>query len=82
MNDAVDHGLEAITWNVVKPEIEQLFAEQWADPELPCMEYRSSARLANWLRCQFRGLAAGHECLGLQDPCLNLDNEADLTIIR
>lgn len=27
----------------------QLFQEQWADPELPGMEYRSSRRLADWL---------------------------------
>src|SRR5687767_3750687 len=36
-------------WRKLKPEIENLFAQQWADPELPGMEYRSSARLADWL---------------------------------
>lgn len=30
-------------------DIESLFRQQWADPELPGMEVRSSARLANWL---------------------------------
>jgi len=49
MNDAVDHDPEEIAWNAIKPEIERLFSQQWADPELPCMEYRSSARLAEWL---------------------------------
>jgi hypothetical protein len=44
-------GLEAATieeWNAVASEIEDLFAQQWADPELPAMEHRSSARLVNW----------------------------------
>jgi metal-dependent amidase/aminoacylase/carboxypeptidase family protein len=45
-------GLESVTieeWNAIASEIEDLFAHQWADPELPAMEYRSSARLVNWL---------------------------------
>lgn len=33
----------------LRPEIEDLFRQQWADPELPGMETRSSARLARWL---------------------------------
>ncbi len=49
MNDAVDDNPEEMVWSSVRPEIEQLFAQQWVDPELPCMEYRSSARLAEWL---------------------------------
>jgi aminobenzoyl-glutamate utilization protein B len=36
-------------WGALVPETERLFEQQWADPELPCMEYRSSARLAEWL---------------------------------
>src|SRR5688500_19947829 len=36
-------------WRTLRPEIENFFAQQWADPELPGMEYRSSARLADWL---------------------------------
>lgn len=36
-------------WAGLEPEIERLFDEQWRDPELPAMEYRSSARLAGWL---------------------------------
>jgi aminobenzoyl-glutamate utilization protein B len=36
-------------WQKLRPSIERLFAEQWADPELPAMEYRSAARLADWL---------------------------------
>lgn len=33
----------------LRPGIESLFRQQWADPELPGMEVRSSARLASWL---------------------------------
>ncbi|MFM8747484.1 MAG: amidohydrolase [Aestuariivirga sp.] len=33
----------------LRPEIETLFRQQWADPELPGMEVRAAARLANWL---------------------------------
>jgi aminobenzoyl-glutamate utilization protein B len=36
-------------WRALEPEIERLFQVQWEDPELPAMEYRSSARLADWL---------------------------------
>ena len=37
--DLVTASSEA--WNAIAPEIEQLFAQQWAEPKLPCMEYRS-----------------------------------------
>lgn len=33
----------------LRQEVEDLFAEQWRDPELPAMEFRSSARLASFL---------------------------------
>lgn len=46
---AIDHELETSVWNSMKPEIELLFAQLWTEPELPCMEYYSSARLADWL---------------------------------
>ena len=36
-------------WRILEAEIERLFQEQWADPELPGLEHRSSARLADWL---------------------------------
>jgi aminobenzoyl-glutamate utilization protein B len=36
-------------WEVLEPEIVQLFRAQWEDPELPAMEFRSAARLADWL---------------------------------
>ena len=38
-----------IEWTKIKHEIETLFVQQWDDPELSAMEYRSSERLANWL---------------------------------
>ena len=50
-------------WNAIAPEIEQLFAQQWADPELPCMEYRSSARLAGWL--ESHGFAVERQAGGI-----------------
>ena len=40
-------------WQALEAEIGRLFQEQWKDPELPGMEYRSAARLADWL--------AGHD---------------------
>jgi aminobenzoyl-glutamate utilization protein B len=49
VSHSAQHVAEAVIWNSIKPEIEQLFTQQWADPELPCMEYRSSARLIAWL---------------------------------
>lgn len=55
---AVDDECRAI-----KPEIERLFAEQWRDPELPGMEYRSSARLAEWLRSS--GFDVEHPAAGI-----------------
>jgi aminobenzoyl-glutamate utilization protein B len=36
-------------WKALEPEIVRLFRAQWEDPELPAMEYRSAARLADWL---------------------------------
>ncbi|WP_373502661.1 hypothetical protein [Aestuariivirga sp.] len=36
-------------WMTIRPENEQHFEQKWANPELPCMEYRSSPRLAEWL---------------------------------
>ena len=36
-------------WLKIKPKIESLFEEQWNDPELPGMETKSYARLANWM---------------------------------
>jgi aminobenzoyl-glutamate utilization protein B len=49
MTDSTHISTISDEWRKLKPEIEKLFAEQWADPELPGMEYRSSARLADWL---------------------------------
>lgn len=42
-------------WAGLRPEIEQLFARQWRQPELPCLEHASSAALADWL--EGRGFA-------------------------
>ncbi|MFC2029632.1 amidohydrolase [Chloroflexota bacterium] len=36
-------------WSDLRPEIEAALAELWSNPELPMMEYRSAAYLANWL---------------------------------
>lgn len=33
----------------LQADMVRLFREQWEDPELPAMEYRSSARLVDWL---------------------------------
>lgn len=33
----------------LEPEIQRLFRAQWEEPELPAMEYRSVAQLADWL---------------------------------
>ncbi|HUQ35159.1 MAG TPA: amidohydrolase [Aestuariivirga sp.] len=49
MTDTTHISTVADEWRALKPGIEKLFAQQWADPELPGMEYRSSARLADWL---------------------------------
>lgn len=49
MTDTTHISTIADEWRKLKPEVEKLFAQQWADPELPGMEYRSSARLAGWL---------------------------------
>jgi metal-dependent amidase/aminoacylase/carboxypeptidase family protein len=49
MTDHMQIATVADEWRKLKPEIEKLFGQQWADPELPGMEYRSSARLADWL---------------------------------
>jgi aminobenzoyl-glutamate utilization protein B len=49
MQNSDPYGFLFGAWNAVGLEIERLFELQWADPELPCMEYRSSARLAQWL---------------------------------
>lgn len=35
----------------LEADMVRLFREQWEDPELPAMEYRSSARLSDWLAC-------------------------------
>lgn len=43
----------------LRPEIEDLFRQQWADPELPGMEIRSSARLARWLESHGFGVETG-----------------------
>lgn len=40
-------ALEA--WQALEPGIVRLFQAQWEDPELPAMEHRSAARLADWL---------------------------------
>lgn len=39
-------------WSRHAPAIERLFAEAWLEPELPGMEVRSAARLADWLEAQ------------------------------
>ena len=49
MTDTLHISTIAAEWRTLSPEIEKLFARQWADPEMPGMEYRSSARLADWL---------------------------------
>ena len=49
MTDTTYTSAVASEWRKLRPEIEKLFAQQWIDPELPGMEYRSSARLADWL---------------------------------
>lgn len=36
-------------WTNIEGDIVRLFGAQWEDPELPAMEYRSSARLSGWL---------------------------------
>jgi aminobenzoyl-glutamate utilization protein B len=36
-------------WAAISGEICELFRQQWDDPELPAMEFRSSERLAAWL---------------------------------
>lgn len=38
-----------LEWKKLKGDITRLFQEQWEDPELPAMEYRSAARLVDWL---------------------------------
>lgn len=63
MNDTVDPATVSEFWDSVEPEIEQLFEQQWADPELPCMEYRSSARLAAWL--ERRGFELARQAGGI-----------------
>ncbi len=49
MDDFADTAAASDAWSILMPEIVQLFQQQWADPELPCMEYRSAERLAGWL---------------------------------
>ena len=38
-----------LEWKKLKDDITRLFQEQWEEPELPAMEYRSATRLADWL---------------------------------
>jgi aminobenzoyl-glutamate utilization protein B len=49
MIDAAMSSAVLAEWRELRPEIERLFGAQWRDPELPAMEYRSCARLADWL---------------------------------
>ncbi|TVQ31765.1 MAG: amidohydrolase [Geminicoccaceae bacterium] len=37
---------------VLQPELEALYARLWATPELPMLEFRSSAALADWLQAE------------------------------
>ncbi|MBR0554538.1 amidohydrolase [Ciceribacter sp. L1K23] len=39
-------------WRSIAPEIESLFAEMWRVPELPAMEYKSSAILCDFIERQ------------------------------
>jgi aminobenzoyl-glutamate utilization protein B len=56
--EAARHG-----WRPLVPEIKRLFAAQWADPELPAMEFRSSARLADWLEA--KGFTVSRRACGI-----------------
>lgn len=51
------------SWQALSPKIEQLFAEQWGRPELPCLEYESSACLAAWL--EESGFAVNRSAFGI-----------------
>jgi len=49
---AIPSSISSVTlteWKTLQEDMVRLFREQWEDPELPAMEYRSSARLADWL---------------------------------